>query len=68
MQRIVLLLALLGPCAPNTGSAQTLDSLWAVWNNETLPDTARMLAMDYIAFDHYMDNKPDTAHTGSTGV
>lgn len=41
--------------------AQELDSLWKVWYDESLPDTARMQAMDYITFDHYVFNKPDSA-------
>lgn len=41
---------------------QAVDSLWAVWNNKDLPDTARMQAMDYLTFDHYMYRDPDTAY------
>ena len=55
----VSLLAILGLFSAR---AQELDSLWRVWNDTTLPDTARMQAMDYITFDHYMFNKPDTAY------
>ena len=61
LPRAILLLSVL--CVVlHTIKAQQLDSLWSVWNDHSLPDTARMQAMDYITFDHYMYNKPDTAY------
>lgn len=60
--RPLLLLVLVALTAPARLHAQALDSLWAVWNNKDLPDTARMQAMDYITFDHYMYRDPDTAY------
>lgn len=42
-------------------SPQEADSLWAIWNNTSVHDTSRMRAMDYLAFDHYLFTKPDSA-------
>ncbi|MFY0674148.1 MAG: tetratricopeptide repeat protein [Bacteroidia bacterium] len=33
------------------------DSLWAVWNNESQPDTARLMAMDDLTFNYYYRQK-----------
>jgi class 3 adenylate cyclase/uncharacterized protein HemY len=38
-----------------------LDSLWAVWNDETAPDTSRASAIYKATFDHYLFTKPDSA-------
>ena len=63
MSRLLLALILcLCSFSSWNAQAQELDSLWRVWNDERLPDTARMQAMDYITFDHYMFNDPDTAY------
>lgn len=62
MSRSLLLLVVTVLMAPARLHAQALDSLWAVWNNKELPDTARMQAMDYLTFDHYMYRDPDTAY------
>jgi tetratricopeptide (TPR) repeat protein len=61
MSRLLQFIALIVLISPTRLQAQTVDSLWAVWNNKDLPDTARMQAMDYLAFDHYMYSKPDSA-------
>ena len=61
MFRPLPLIALFILFTPARLRAQAVDSLWAVWNNKALPDTARMQAMDYLAFDHYMYAKPDSA-------
>ena len=37
-----------------TVRAQERDSLWEVWSDRDQPDSARMKAMDYLTFDHYM--------------
>ncbi len=44
-----------------TVRAQERDSLWEVWNDHGQPDSARMKAMDYLTFDHYMYADPDSA-------
>ncbi|MBK6945774.1 MAG: tetratricopeptide repeat protein [Flavobacteriales bacterium] len=63
MLRLLILLMICAGLGPSWNTkAQELDSLWRVWYDESLPDTARMQAMDYITFDHYMFNKPDTAY------
>ena len=38
-----------------------LDSLFGVWNDETKADTNRLKAMHNIAFDHYINYKPDSS-------
>ncbi len=37
------------------------DSLWGVWKNENLPDTARIEAIAKYAWDGYVFTKPDSA-------
>lgn len=49
--------------ARNTGLAQVnADSLWQVVRGVGQSDAARMQALDYLAFDHYMFHAPDTAY------
>lgn len=62
MLRVWLLLFGIGTSISTRAQVTELDSLWRVWNDKSLPDTARMQAMDYITFDHYMFNRPDTAY------
>ncbi len=38
-----------------------LDSLWGIWNDETKPDTARLIALETIAWKGYLFSKPDSA-------
>ncbi|MCB0779835.1 MAG: tetratricopeptide repeat protein, partial [Flavobacteriales bacterium] len=40
---------------------QAVDSIWAVWRNPNTPDTARIQAMESIAWDGYMFSDPDSA-------
>ena len=37
-----------------------LDSLFGVWNDETKADTSRLKAMHKIAWDGYLNTKPDS--------
>ncbi|MEP1095846.1 MAG: tetratricopeptide repeat protein [Cyclobacteriaceae bacterium] len=39
-----------------------LDSLMEVWNDETLPDTSRLQALEKIAWDVYVYTQPDSAY------
>lgn len=38
-----------------------LDSLWKVWNNNSLPDTNRLKALDDIIWFNYLRTNPDSA-------
>jgi serine phosphatase RsbU (regulator of sigma subunit) len=40
---------------------QEVDSLFAVWNDETQPDTSRLKAIERIAWYGYVHSKPDSA-------
>ncbi|MEX2482986.1 MAG: tetratricopeptide repeat protein [Brumimicrobium sp.] len=40
---------------------QIADSLWKVWENESLPDTSRLKAILDYAWDGYLFTKPDSA-------
>jgi tetratricopeptide (TPR) repeat protein len=40
---------------------QEADSLFAVWNDDTQPDTSRLKAIDEIAWSGYLYTKPDSA-------
>jgi tetratricopeptide (TPR) repeat protein/serine phosphatase RsbU (regulator of sigma subunit) len=40
---------------------QEADSLFAIWNDETQPDTSRLKAMHRIAWSGYLFTKPDSA-------
>lgn len=43
-------------------NAQTgRDSLFAAWNNKTLPDTVRLQGVDELIWTHYLFSKPDSA-------
>src|ERR1035437_5269455 len=42
------------------GVAQNIDSLWAIYNNKTQPDTNRLKALQIIAWN-LRNNNPDTA-------
>lgn len=37
------------------------DSLWSVWNNPSLPDSSRLMAMNKIYFEGYLFDNPDSA-------
>lgn len=60
MKKLILLLVAactsLQSAAPNT-----LDSLLAVWNDESLEDTTRLDAVQKIAWDIYVFSEPDSA-------
>ncbi|HIA37570.1 MAG TPA: tetratricopeptide repeat protein [Flavobacteriales bacterium] len=47
----------LQPCSVK---AQNLDSLWTIWQDTTMPDTARLLALHRVAWTNYRKN-PDSA-------
>lgn len=55
-------LLLLGLLAGTAAAQVNVDSLWAVWHNQRQADTARMQALDYLAFDHYLFHDPDSAY------
>ncbi len=38
------------------------DSLWGLWGDPQQHDTVRMRALDYLAFDHYLFTRPDSAY------
>src|ERR1700752_1765413 len=42
------------------GQNKKIDSLWSVYNNKSLEDSARLNALHFIAWS-YRGNKPDTA-------
>jgi serine phosphatase RsbU (regulator of sigma subunit)/Tfp pilus assembly protein PilF len=41
--------------------ASKLDSLWRIWNNNSLHDTVRLKTLSLIIWNAYMYSKPDTA-------
>ncbi len=43
------------------GNAQYLDSLWAVWNDESVADSTRLDAMTNYVVDGYLYSDPDSA-------
>ncbi len=45
----------------NSTQAQNLDSLWNIWQDETQPDTTRLIAIGNFAGDGYLYSKPDSA-------
>ncbi|MEX1188432.1 MAG: adenylate/guanylate cyclase domain-containing protein [Bacteroidia bacterium] len=46
----------------STSIAQpNLDSLWNVWNDETMPDSSRLDAIHGFAIEGYLVNQPDSA-------
>lgn len=47
---------------PSVAAQVNADSLWRVVRDAGQPDVARMQALDYLAFDHYMFHAPDTAY------
>ena len=56
MLRLLILLMICAGLGPSWNTkAQELDSLWRVWYDESLPDTARMQAMDYICLLYTSD-------------
>ena len=57
----VFLLCCLTALQPCLGQAQKQDSLWAIWNDKTQPDTSRLKAMHDIAWDGYLYSQPDSA-------
>ncbi|MCB0770242.1 MAG: tetratricopeptide repeat protein [Flavobacteriales bacterium] len=61
-KRGLLLLLCLASQLGHTTAQVNVDSLWNVWDNATQHDTARMQAMDFLCFDHYMYLDPDTAY------
>lgn len=48
--------------APSLMAQVNADSLWRVVRDAGQRDAARMQALDYLAFDHYMFHAPDTAY------
>lgn len=60
MKKPCLVLIILISIASNFRVAQNLDSLWKVYNNNSLPDTSRLRAMDDISWS-FRNNNPDTA-------
>ena len=46
---------------PNCYSQLNLDSLWKIYHNEKKPDTTRLMAMWFIAYDGYLYNNPDSS-------
>lgn len=57
MKRLILLIF----CCPFlTGHAQTPDSFWNIYMQETLPDTTRLESLHEV-FRHYLYRNPDTA-------
>ena len=52
------------PAAQQTtppGQQTGLDSLWNIWQDETLHDTTRLIALDQFACDGYLYVQPDSA-------
>src|ERR1700739_877520 len=60
---LLLLFSLLVSLAHYTawGQNKKLDSLWNVYNTKSLPDTTRLKAIDAIAVNYIINNKPDSA-------
>ncbi len=56
-----LVLLVLVAVVANPLRAQNLDSIWAVWNNPSLPDTLRLRAIYDYAWDGYLNTQPDSA-------
>ncbi|MEZ4755601.1 MAG: tetratricopeptide repeat protein [Flavobacteriales bacterium] len=48
--------------ASSVAAQVNADSLWRVVRDNLQDDAARMQALDYLAFDHYMFHAPDTAY------
>lgn len=50
-------------CTSNVTNAQTnLDSLWQVWEDESQPDSVRMLSINTYSWYGYLFTQPDSAH------
>src|SRR5690606_5010486 len=61
MKKMLLLLCVFLSGLQVLAQPINIDSLWNVWQDETRPDTSRLQAIDYIAWDGYLYTKPDSA-------
>lgn len=58
-KKLLLIILIINACLLSAQS--NLDSLWGVWNDKSLPDSSRLLAMHRIAWDGYLFSQPDSA-------
>jgi len=59
----IIWISIIGLCLStlNAAAQPNLDSLWAVWSDETNPDTVRLKAINKFAFDGHINSQPDSA-------
>ncbi len=60
MKKIYAIFVTLVLICPMLMAQGSMDSLWRVWHNATLPDTARLDALQRLAYS-YVNNDPDSA-------